>query len=136
MIRTKLADTRGEFTVSGAIKLIAVAIALALIISVTGVLVRVPTLNTMTDEALRYIEVRGRVDNAAYAEIQRLQRASNLNCIYTIDADYMAGTEQIQFGDAITVTMRHTVYFGVGGIMRVPVTLTARSEGRSEQYWK
>ena len=132
----KLRDTRGEFVVSGSFKLILSMMGLVLVISVFGIVNRVSTLNTIADEAVRYIEVRGRVDSAVYSEISRLQASSKLNCDYTIEAAYMPGTDKVQFGDLVAVQLRHTDYFGIGGVIRLPVTLHSRAEGRSEQYWK
>lgn len=132
----KLRETRGDFVVSGSLKLIFMMMGLVLIISVFGIVNRTSTLNTIADEAVRYIEVRGRVDSAVHSEISRLQASSKLNCDYTIEAAYMPGTDKVQFGDLVAVQFRHTVYFGIGGIVRLPVTLHSRAEGRSEQYWK
>lgn len=132
----KLRDTRAEFLFSSSFKFLFWAIGLALVISVFSAILRAPTLHTIADESVRYIEERGQVDSVVTLELQRLQAASNLDCQYTIEADYISGSNKIQYGDLVAVTMKHTVYFGVGGIVKLPITLTARSEGRSERYWK
>lgn len=132
----KLHENKGEFSVKGAIILLVVAMLLVLSISVIGVINRVAILRSIADELVRDIEIAGLVDSNTYTELDRLTSASGLDCDVAIDADYISGTKEIQFGDAITVTVTHTASFGIGGIVSVPITLAAKSEGKSEYYWK
>ena len=137
MILKKLRSTRGTFILDSAFNIIMIVLVVALCISVLAVIGRVSALNAVADEAARYIEIHGEVDANTDIEVQRIIDASRLpDCTYTIEAVYMPGTQKVQFGDMIAVRIEHTSYFGVGGIIRLPVTLSSRSEGKSEQYWK
>lgn len=132
----KLKEQRGDFSIKGAFILLIVSILLVLSVSVLGVVSRVSVLHSMADSLVRYVSIRGVVDSAVDAEINRLEASSGLDCGVVIDGDYITGTKKIQYGDQITVTVKYTERFGVGGIVSVPIELQSRSEGRSEQYWK
>lgn len=136
MFVKKLMDKNGDFTIEGAIKLILISMILVFALSALGLANQASTLNALANEAMRYIEIRGRVDSAVYAEMDRLEQASGMECTFSVDADYMRGSDKVQFGDAITLRVEHTSYFGVGGVVKLPITLAAQAEGRSERYWK
>lgn len=132
----KVLDKEGDFIFNSTFEFIIFGIMLVLVITVLGVSNRVAPLHALADQALRYIEIEGRVDANTDAAIQQMIAATGLDCEYTIEAVYIPGTTNIQFGDMLAVRVSHTSYFGVGGIVRVPITLSSRSEGRSEVYWK
>ena len=132
----KLKETRGDFTINGAFILLLVFLLLALAISVFGVINRSMKLHSMAAELVRYAEVRGQVDSAVYGELDRLERVTGVNVDCTITADYIRGTSRVQFGDSISVHLEYDTYFGVGGLLSVPITLPTPVAGRSELYWK
>ena len=131
-----LKERRGEFTVKGAMLFMLVMMLIVLSVSVIGVVNRMAVLHGMSAKLVRYIEIRGMNDSNVDNEIERVLQSSGLDCDVDIDAEFIAGTNKIQFGDPIRVTVAHTARFGVGGILAVPVSLTSRAEGRSEVYWK
>ena len=109
---------------------------LALAISLFGISTRSMKLHVMSSELVRYIEVRGQVDSGVYAELARLKDVMGMDVDCEITADYMSGGAHIQFGGLITVRLQYRTSFDVGGVLFVPMTLTATVTGRSEQYWK
>jgi hypothetical protein len=53
---------------------------------------------------------------------QRLKTASNLeNASLSVDANYSAGGNRIQFGDPFTVTVSYTGKIGIGGFLSLPM---------------
>lgn len=132
----KLKENKGEFGVKGAVILIVSSIVLVLSISVMGAVNSKSKLDSVSNQLARYISIRGAVNSAVLAEQERLIASSGLNCTVKIDATYISGTKQIQFGDPFTVVVEYPTKFGVGGILSVPVTLRSRDEGRGEVYWK
>ena len=132
----KLKETRGDFTINGVFILLLVFLLLALAISVFGVINRSMKLHSMAAELVRYAEVRGQVDSAVYTELDRLERVTGVDVDCTITADYIRGTSRVQFGDNVSVHLEYDTYFGVGGLLSVPITLKTTVAGRSELYWK
>ena len=132
----KLRDNKGEFTVKGAVMLLIGSIFLVLFISVMGVVNSKSKLDSISNQLARYVSIRGAVNSDVLAEQQRLVSNSGLNCTVTINADYISGTNNIQFGDSFTVVVEYPAKFGVGGIVSVPITIRSKDEGRGEVYWK
>lgn len=131
-----LGDSRGDFTLNGAFMLIFLAMLLVLFISVLGAVNTNMKLHSVAAEAVRYIEVRGKVDAPVYTEIDRLANVAGVNierC--SIDATYSGGNK-LQFGAPFSVTLQTTVHFGIGGVLSASVPLRSTVSGRSEQYWK
>lgn len=132
----KLKENKGEFSVKGAVILLLASIVLVLSISVIGVVNSKSKLDSISNQLARYVSIRGAVNSSVLLEQQRLIANSGLDCTVTINANYISGTKQIQFGDSFTVTVEYPAKFGVGGIMSIPVTVRSRAEGRGEVYWK
>lgn len=132
-----LKDRKGNFTINGALILLLIMLLIVLFLSALSVGIQSAKLNAAAKELTRFIEIRGKVDTAVTTEFLRLEAALGRDLELTIDADYLSTSAQtIQFGDPFTVTMKETVYIGAGGIVSIPITLTADIPGRSEQYWK
>lgn len=132
----KLCEQKGSFTIEGAIIMLVGAACIILAINVLGVANTAMKLQAMAGELVRYTEVRGRVDGPVYAELARLEAASGIDVDCTITADYISGTNKVQFGDNITISLTTQKTFGVGGVVRIPITLRTVANGRSELYWK
>lgn len=132
----KLLEQRGDFTLNGAFILLFIVAGIMLSISVLGVASTSVRLHSMANELMRYTEVRGRVDASVYAELARLETASGLDVDCTISGEYIAGTNKVQFGDTITIQATCKQAFGIGGILRAPITLRTVVSGRSELFWK
>lgn len=132
-----LKDQKGDFTINGALLLLLVMLLLVLFLSGLSVGIQSAKLNAAAAELTRYIEIRGKVDAAVTTELKRLEESLGRDLNLSIDADYLSSSAKtIQFGDAFTVTLTEQISVGAGGILSIPITLTANSPGRSEQYWK
>ena len=133
----KLRETRGDFLLEGAWKLLLGCAALALTISVFAVMFQSNKLAAIANDVARHIEVTGQVDGTAETTFQRLKAAGNLpDASLSISANYSAGGNRIQFGDPFTVTVFYTGKIGIGGFLSLPIPLHSSVAGRSEQYWK
>ncbi len=128
--------SRGDFTLKGAFMLLLVMALLVLFITALGVANDAMKLHSVAAELVRYIEIRGQVDDRARAELTRLAAATGITVERCdINATYISGTK-LQFGASFDVTLATTSNFGIGGVLSVPVPLTSTVSGRSEQYWK
>ena len=131
----KLNDQRGQFLLDRAFSLLIGAAALALTISVFGVMFQGYKLNVIASDLTRHIEIRGYINDAEiHNELDRLSTAAGLENV-TVDVDsYQA--PRIQFSGKFDVTVYYTGEIGIGGILSVPIPLHATVSGRSEKYWK
>lgn len=132
----KIRENNGEFTIKGAVILLVVAILLVFSVSVMGAVNSKSKLDSISNQLARYVSIRGAVDADVLIEQRRLITNSGLDCTVTVNATYIQGTGQIQFGDPFTVVVEYPTKFGVGGILAMPVTIRSKDEGRSEVYWK
>jgi len=132
----KLSERRGDFTISGAFKILLVVALVVIFISIGGVLMTWNKVNMLSSEIVRYIELQGRVDSSVYDKIDELKDSTNLNVTVDIDASCISGTDRIQFGGQFTVTLTYEASFGLGGVFQTPIELHATATGRSEKYWK
>ena len=134
----KLKDRRGEFLLEGAVKLLFLCAGIALVISVFSVAFQANKLHVIAKDIVRMTGIQGQYDAAAVAqEFQRLKTTENLeSAVMDLDAAYIAGSTRVQFGDPITVTVSYTGQIGIGGVLSLPVPLSASVTGRSERYWK
>lgn len=133
----KLKEQRGEFLLTGAFRLLIGCAALALGISVFAVMFQANKLTVMANDVTRHIEVLGQVGPSVDQTFRRLKTAANLEtAALSIDANFSAGGNRIQFGEPFTVTVTYTGKIGIGGVLSLPVPLRSSTVGRSEQYWK
>lgn len=129
----KIKEQRGEFLLEGSFKLLLAAAALALIISVFGVISQSNRLAAMANDLTRTLEIRGEISSTVVnTELNRLSAAARMPGV-TVEID-KAG--RVQFGDPFTVTLRYTGSFGIGGVLSMPVPFHSTVVGRSEKYWK
>jgi len=49
---------------------------------------------------------------------------------------YNSSDRTVQLGDTITITATYRTYVKGFGIFKIPITLTAKYSGLSQQYWK
>ena len=133
----KLRENKGDFTIKGAMILLLASMLLVLSISVIGTINSGAKLHSVSDQLARYISIRGQIDSSVTTEQERLISDSGLDdCTVTVNADYISGTKEIQFGNSFTVVVAYPTKFGIGGVVSIPITLTSKAEGRSEIYWK
>lgn len=135
-MKKKLEELHGDFTINGALVIFLVVALLIVTISTIGVANQGMRVHNIAAELSRYIELRGRIDNAVYTELARLEQTTGIDVECSIDAQYIPGTAKVQFGDVFTVTLSCTGKIGLGGIVSIPVPLRSVVSGRSEQYWQ
>lgn len=108
---------------------------MVLTISTIGAANQGMRLHSMASELARYIELRGKIDDAVYTELQRLENASGITTDLQISANYISGTSKIQYGNTFNVTLSASGHIGLGGIVSISIPLHSTVSGRSEQYW-
>lgn len=135
-MRLKLRETKGEFILNGALELLLTCLLVVLGISTLGIAMQANKLSTMAGDLTRYIEVRGQVDSSVDGELSRLETAGGIDVTLSVDTSYTAGGDRIQFGDPFTVKLSYTGRLGMGGVLSLPIPLSASVVGRSERYWK
>ena len=131
----KLSQENGEFTLNGAFKMLFYGMLLVLFLSVLGAMNDGMKLHSVAAELTRYIELRGQVDAPVDAELARLANVAGI-AVDSCMIDTFTGDSKIQFGAPFTVTLKASAYFGIGGVLSVPVPLKSSVSGRGERYWK
>lgn len=137
-MQSRLKDCRGEFVLDRAFGMLLGAAALVFAISVLSVIFQGNKLVTIANDLTRTVELAGEVNMVEINEQLRvLSEVAGLDHVSCqIRADYLSGGTRIQFGSEFTLTLSYTAYFGIGGVLRVPIPLEKSVVGRSEQYWK
>lgn len=132
----KLRETRGDGElVSALVGLLIIVTVFAVVITLLPVFTAAQKLNAYTSELARAVELTGDA-NILDAE------AARLNDIYGFEpevgcfAPFMGATKQIQLGDAFSVEASVVYSFRLSGLIDIPITLNARTVGRSERYFK
>lgn len=130
-------DSRGQFSLNGALLLLLVMLLMVLAISILGTGIQSMKVHAACSALTRYIEIRGKVDSSVTAELERLTAELGHPVDLTIEADYLSVSEKtIQYGEAFSITLTEQISVGLGGVLSIPITLHAVSQGRSEQFWK
>ncbi|WRS29014.1 DUF4320 family protein (plasmid) [Oscillospiraceae bacterium MB08-C2-2] len=112
------------------------AMVAALILSVVPVLVDISTTDRIANDLARFMEVRGDTENAQ-SEFDRLTSQLSLEgASLSVDATTISGSTHIQMDDEFTVTITTNSEIGIGGLIKLPITLSRKATGRSEKYWK
>lgn len=137
IILHRLRGKDGSVTIQTAFGAIVLICILIIVITVFSLITRVQTQNTIAHELARYIEVRGEITSDTDIEFNRLLAASTLkDATYTIDADFISGSNKLAFNEAFEVYVKSTSNANMGGVVSVPVTIVGKATGRSEVYWK
>lgn len=134
-MKDKLNESRGDFTINGALLILLVVALIVLFISGISVGSQKVRLDNMASELTRYIEVRGQADAAILTELERLQRVTGIAAEYRIEAEYISGTTKIAFGNPFTISLSCNGKIGMGGFLSITIPLNSAVSGRSERYW-
>ena len=136
----RILDKRGEGYIDVCIIVIVIVACLALIMSVTPVLIAKNQLDNFADELVREAEICGRIGS----ETSSRYLTKCIGCRKCVNGPNGCPVEAISFGAdgkvqinqefTVTLTMTHDIGFGEFG--SVPVTLTSKASGKSEVYWK
>lgn len=127
----RILDKRGEGYIDVCIIVIVIVACLALIMSVTPVLIAKNQLDNFADELIREAEICGRIGSETSSRYSVLCERTGLSPTVKWSR---SGKVQINQEFTVTLTMTHDIGFGEFG--SVPVTLTSKASGKSEVYWK
>lgn len=138
MVLEKIREQRGEFVLDRSFGLLLGAAALVFAVSVLGVVFQGNKLTVIANDLTRMIELAGEVsDTEVDTRLNSLCSAAGLEDVTVqVDASHLLDGKRIQFGTDFTVSLSYTAYFGIGGVLRVPIPLNSSVVGRSERYWK
>lgn len=128
----KLRDKRGEGYIDVAVLVLCALLVIALAVKVLPVYIAKQQLDTFAAELCREAEIAGWVGSETSLREQVLREKTGLDPVIT-----WSRTGKIQLNQEFTVTATLQRDIGLfGGFGSFPVTLTAKSAGKSEVYWK
>ena len=70
------------------------------------------------------------------AAINNLKESTGLDPSISWSVRYISGTNRVQLGNEITVTLTQEVDIGFFTFGSFSITLTSKATGKSEVYWK
>lgn len=123
-----------EATIAFIIITILVMALLVLSITFFAAYTKISKVNSMAQEIMRIAEIKGHT--GIDAEIANIKANGVKDAVVTITGDYIPGTNRIQLGGNITVTVKTVANIGIGNIATLPIPITGKAIGISEQYWK
>lgn len=125
---------KGQFAISGTVSFIVVCALVVLAITVFAVINKITIINAMASDISRYCEVRGAYNQNTSSELDRLCQNSGMVVQMSISNNIKSG--KIQLGESFTITLKSTAYIGIGGIVKIPISISASATGRGEKLWK
>nr|WP_125138430.1 DUF4320 family protein [Petrocella atlantisensis] len=126
-----LKDKRGEGYIDVVVILLVALLVIALGMKVFPVFIAKNELGTFANELARVAEIEGRIGSATNI------KAHELESLMDIDPSISWSTSgRVQLNDEFTVIVTTEVDIGFFEFGSFPITLTAKSSGRSEVYWK
>ena len=136
-------NEKGEINYISAVIFVLIAvITLMLIIDVLSVVSTKQKIDIAADRMARQIELSGKVDAETDTLLDYLTvDVGNVESVtYSVDSEFItkAGCDKaIQLGTPFYVEVTSTMKLGdIVGFIGIPITLTSRSCGVSERYWK
>lgn len=135
-MKINLKDKSGEGYIDTVIVVLSAMIVIAFAIKLFPVFIAKAELNTFADEVTRQAEISGEIGSNVNAKINTLKEQTGLNPIISWDTNYISGTNKVQLNNEITVVLSQEIDIGFFTFGSFPVTVTAKSSGRSEVYWK
>lgn len=129
--RTILKDQRGEGYIDVVVILLVALLVIALGMKVFPVFIAKNELNTFADELARVAEIEGRIGSATNIKANELRATTGLD-----PSINWSTTGRVQLNEEFTVTVTQVVDIGFFEFGSFPITLTSKSTGRSEVYWK
>lgn len=130
-IKMILKDQKGEGYIDVVVILLVASLVIALGMKVFPVFIAKNELNTFANELSRVAEIEGRVGSATNIKADELRALTGLDPTISWSA-----WGKVQLNDEFTVTVTQVVDIGFFEFGSFPITLTAKSTGRSEVYWK
>jgi len=133
---TILKSKRGEGYIDTVVIVIAAMLVIALAVKVFPVFVVKHQLNTFANEICRVAEISGRTGSEVNVAINDLKESTGLDPSISWSAKYILGTNRVQLGNEIIVTLTQEVDIGFFTFGSFPITLKSKATGKSEVYWK
>lgn len=130
-VREILKDQRGEGYIDVVIILLVALLVIALSMKVFPVFIAKNELNTFANELARVAEIEGRIGSATNIKANELRATTGLDPSVS-----WSTSGRVQLNDEFTVTVTQVIDIGFFEFGSFPITLTAKSTGRSEVYWK
>ncbi|MDB8790405.1 DUF4320 family protein [Romboutsia sp. 1001216sp1] len=131
-----LKNKKGQGYVDVAVMVLVFALVMAFALSVFPVFVAKSNLNKFASEVVREAETTGQIGSSVQDRINKLKK--DLENVDSIDwkVNYIYGTNKIQLGDPIEVTVKKNVNIGFFKFGSFPISLQSKDSGFSEVYWK
>lgn len=140
ILRDKLREKKGTGITDSLVTLIVIAVAVAVVLAALPVLSKAYYLHSYIDDVARYVELTGTTDGIDATLDDLNGRYFGDGTVPSVDLvsgmTFIAGTRNIQLGDRFTVSAAYVYQFEVSDLISVPITINARSVGRSEVYFK
>lgn len=133
---TILKSKRGEGYIDTVVIVIAAMLMIALVVKVFPVFVVKHQLNAFANEICRVAEISGRTGSEVNVAINNLKESTGLDPSISWSVRYISGTNRVQLGNEITVTLTQEVDIGFFTFGSFSITLTSKATGKSEVYWK
>ena len=131
-----LKNKKGQGYVDVSVMVLVFASVMAFALSVFPVFVAKSNLNKFASEVVREAETTGQIGSSVQDRINKLKK--DLGNVDSIDwkVNYIYGTNKIQLGDPIEVTVKKNVNIGFFEFGSFPIPLQSKDSGFSEVYWK
>lgn len=131
-----LRNKKGEGYIDVAISLIVIMIVVVLALNVFRFLTLRMDMDYFAREMVKIATVVGATSHSDItARYNELKDETGINPTVSWNATYFSGSK-VQYGDSIKVTISYSAELVGMGITKIPVTVTARYSGLSQQYWK
>lgn len=131
-----LKNKKGQGYIDVAVMVLVFALVMAFALSVFPVFVAKSNLNKFASEVVREAETTGQIGSSVQDRINKLKK--DLENVDSVDwkVNYIYGTNKIQLGDPIDVTVKKNVNIGFFKFGSFPIPLQSKDSGFSEVYWK
>ncbi|WP_195238737.1 DUF4320 family protein [Romboutsia sp. 1001285H_161024_C4] len=131
-----LKNKKGQGYIDVAVMVLVFALVMAFALSVFPVFVAKSNLNKFASEVVREAETTGQIGSSVQDRINKLKK--DLENVDSVDwkVNYIYGTNKIQLGDPIEVTVKKNVNIGFFKFGSFPIPLQSKDSGFSEVYWK
>ena len=132
----KIFNKRGEGYIDTAVSVLALTLVFLIALSFFSVLLQKTYLDMFADSLLETACRSGRVGEEVAARYNELVDLTGISPVCSFDCSYISGTDKVQLGNEITVTvsLESSLSGLFGGIF--PLDLTSKASGLSNVYWK
>lgn len=131
-------NNKGESYIEAAVLVLAGTFFLVFCLSVFEFLIQKQKLDFFAKELVETAAAYG--TTAGPAEERYVNLCNRLGiapvCDYSGTDYYDQSREAVQLGEEISLELTLSNSMGIAGLFNFPVTITARSSGLSQQYWK